>query len=122
MRPMTACTKCAARVWAEESVGGTVANPRFTICCGNSVVSLPQLGVIPRVLELLSGNTNECIDFSKIQCGIIIHFNGVKLDERLANGRQSVQISDLWTGCILLCTSLYRHHFCRQLCNVNCVY
>jgi hypothetical protein len=94
IKPMVTCSKCGASVLPEEAAGGSKVNPKFTICCANGVVTLPPLGVIPRVVELLGGTTRVCVHFRKNirKYNSVLSFTsmGVNYDKALANGRQGV--------------------------------
>jgi len=41
------CPHCKARLWPEERVMDTAANPTFSVCCCKGQVSLPELPRCP---------------------------------------------------------------------------
>jgi len=60
------CPYCKARVWPEERVSGTAANPTFSMCCCKGQVSLPKLPRCPPEQEAYwTGGTEAAQHFRK---------------------------------------------------------
>jgi len=95
--PMIQCLRCKAFVWIQESLKSTRNHrdgPQFSFCCSKGQIVLPDLRPIPRLLELVSGDTDESVHFrSKIrQYNSSLSFTsmGADVDRALANSSGGV--------------------------------
>ena len=60
------CPHCKARLWPEERVLGTAANPTFSMCCCKGEVSLPKLPSCPPEQEAYwVGQTDAAKEFRR---------------------------------------------------------
>ncbi|KAK3815381.1 MAG: hypothetical protein J3Q66DRAFT_284437 [Benniella sp.] len=93
--PMIQCSRCKAYFWIDERLSNSSEKHHsFSICGQDGRIVLPELRTIPRLLELMSGDTEESkeLRFKLRLCNSALSFTsmGVKYDKGLANAKQGV--------------------------------
>jgi len=86
-----ACPHCNARVWIQERIkSSSKAKPRWSLCCSDGQVKIPELRPEPHILRLLTSNARFRQDIRKYNSVLSFTSIGVNLDQRLANQTQGV--------------------------------
>ncbi|KAI5413706.1 hypothetical protein KIW84_058029 [Lathyrus oleraceus] len=93
--PIVQCQECGASMWYRERKykSRNIANPKFSICCGNGKIQLPLLKMSPKVLQdmLFGSETSESRTFQQHirMYNVMFAFTSPseKMDNRFNNGR-----------------------------------